>query len=229
MASNYNTLRFADRVVGRHEFKRGEKPSFLGATMASIALASVILGSMYFISEHQKKHNVALASAGDAVAESTIAPDALAVRAVNSVKALTETRTITIKNEVPMDVVLPEGVKPEAQTIEIETEITPDVQPKIGDSSKPSKNRVEEDAKAYIFRRESSNRLEAENQYGCKGLGQDCNGRLVVECPNWKTDRKCQEAFFGKYVVRRYGDWDTAKKFWDARVPINGRDVGNWY
>lgn len=224
MSSNCNTLNHSRSSVERHESKRSEKASVLGVVMANIALASVILGSMYYISEYQKK-NIAQASTGEVVAESTIAPDALAVRAVNRVKALTETRTITIKNEAPMDVVLPEGVKPEAQTIEIETEITPEQQ--VSDA-KPAKN-SEKDAKAYIFRRESSNRLEAENQYGCKGLGQDCNGRLVVECPDWKTDRKCQEAFFGKYVLRRYGDWDTAKKFWDARVPINGRDVGNWY
>lgn len=177
---------------------------------------------MYFISECQKK-NIAQASTGEAVAESTIAPDALAVRAVNRVKALTETRTITIKNEAPMDVVLPEGVTPEAETIQIEVEVPAET------AEIPPMKTSEAEAKAYIFRRESSNRLEAENKYGCKGLGQDCNGRLVVECPNWKTDRKCQEAFFGRYVVRRYGDWDTAKKFWDARVPINGRDVGNWY
>lgn len=225
MSSNYNTPNHSKSFAERHESKRSEKASVLGVVMANIAITSVILGSMYFTSEYQKK-NIAMASTGEAVAESTIAPDALAVRAVNRVKALTETRTITIKNEAPMDVVLPEGVKPEAQTITIETEIMPETQPES--DANPIKS-SEAEAKAYIFRRESSNRLEAENKYGCKGLGQDCNGRLVVECPNWKTDRKCQEVFFGKYVVRRYGDWDTAKKFWDARVPINGRDVGNWY
>jgi len=223
MSSNYNTPNHSRSFAERHESKGSEKASVLGVVMANIAITSVILGSMYFTSEYQKKHNIAMASTGEAVAESTIAPDALAVRAVNRVKALTETRTITIKNEAPMDVVLPEGVTPEAETIEIEVEV-----PAETDDAQPIKT-SEAEAKAYIFRRESSNRLEAENKYGCKGLGQDCNGRLVVECPNWKTDRKCQEVFFGKYVVRRYGTWEAAKTFWDARVPINGRDVGNWY
>lgn len=221
MPSNCNTLKYSESFAGRHESKRGEKASVLGVAMAGIVLTAT-LGSMYLVSDLDKKH-IAQASAGDKAAESTIAPDSLANRAVNRVKALTETRQITIKNEAPMDVVLPEGVTPQAETIEIEVEVpaeTADVQP-----VKTS----ETEAKAYIFRRESSNRLEAENAYGCKGLGQDCNGGLVVECPNWKTDRKCQEAFFGKYVVRRYGTWETAKTFWDARVPINGRDVGNWY
>jgi len=221
MPSNCNTLKSSESFAGRHESKRGEKASVLGVAMANIALASVILGSMYFVSEFQKKH-VASASMGDVPVESSVAPDSLAVRTVNRVKALTETRQITIKNEAPMDVILPDGAIPQAETIEIEVEIQPEV------DEKPMKI-SEAEAKAYIFRRESSNRLEAENQYGCKGLGQDCNGRLIVECPNWKTDRKCQEVFFGKYVARRYGSWEAAKTFWDARVPINGRDVGNWY
>lgn len=227
MSENCNKLKHSESFAGRHESKRSAEASFLGVAMANVALASVILGSMYFVSEFQKKH-IAQASAGDTEVESTIAPDSLAVRSVNRVKAMTETRRIVIQNEAPMDVVLPEGVIPEQQTVEIEVEIPAEPEQGADVPVKPVKT-GEEDAKAYIFRRESSNRLDAENKYGCKGLGQDCNGRLVVECPNWKTDRKCQEAFFDRYVVRRYGDWDTAKKFWDARVPINGRDVGNWY
>ncbi len=227
MPSNCNTIKYSESFADRHESKTGEKASVLGVAMANIALASVILGSMYFVSDLQKKHT-AQADSGEAVVQSTIAPDSLANRAVNKVKALTEIRQITIKNEAPMDVVLPEGVTPQTQTIEIETEIAPELEKTSEIDIKPLKS-SEAEAKAYIFRRESSNRLEAENKYGCKGLGQDCNGRLVVECPNWKTDRKCQEEFFGKYVTRRYGDWETAKIFWDARVPIKGRDVGNWY
>ena len=221
MSPNRNTL---NHSAERRESKTGEKASYLGTVLAGIVLACTI-GSMYSISNLDKKH-IAQASAGDAKAESTIAPDALAVRVVNRVKAFTEIHTITIKNEAPMDTVLPDGIVPESQTIEIETEITPEQQ---ATDVKPAKKDVEAEARAYIFRRESSNRLDAENQYGCKGLGQDCNGHLVVECPNWKTDRACQEAFFGKYVLARYGDWETAKIFWDARVPINGVDRGNWY
>ena len=223
MAKNCNTHRYNETFANKSESIRSEKASVLGVAMANIALTSAILGSMYFVSEYQKNHNIAMASTGEVVAESTIAPYALAVRAVKRVKALTETRTITIKNEAPMDVILPEGVTPEAETIKIEVEVPAET------SELPPIKTSEAEAKAYIFRRESSNRPEAENQFGCKGLGQDCNGRLVVECPNWKTDRKCQEVFFGKYVAGRYGSWQAAKTFWDARVPINSRDVGNWY
>jgi hypothetical protein len=28
---------------------------------------------------------------------------------------------------------------------------------------------------------------------------------------------------------QRYGSWQAAKSHWLARVPINGRDVGNWW
>jgi len=77
--------------------------------------------------------------------------------------------------------------------------------------------------------KESSNRLEAINEIGCKGLGQDCNGQLVIDCPNWQTDRPCQEAFWERYMISRYGTWVKAWEHWLARVPINGRDVGFWW
>ena len=87
----------------------------------------------------------------------------------------------------------------------------------------------EAEAKAFIYLKESTNRLEAENQYGCKGLGQDCNGALEPECPNWRTDYTCQDNFWEKYMQRRYKTWSAAKAHWEARVPINGKDVGNWW
>src|SRR5699024_5340876 len=87
----------------------------------------------------------------------------------------------------------------------------------------------EAEAKAFIFFKESSNRLDAENPYGCKGLGQDCNGQLHIECPNWRTDYACQDRFFTRYMQRRYGSWRAAKAHWLARVPIDGRDVGHWW
>lgn len=84
-------------------------------------------------------------------------------------------------------------------------------------------------ARAFIYQHESSNRLDAVNEYGCKGLGQDCNGVLHLECPNWRVDRQCQEQFWEKYMLKRYGSWVKAKEHWLARVPINGKDVGNWW
>ena len=67
------------------------------------------------------------------------------------------------------------------------------------------------------------------NSGGCIGLGQDCNNVLAAECPNWRIDRDCQEVFWEKYMIKRYGTWQAAKTFWLARVPINGQDVGNWW
>lgn len=96
-------------------------------------------------------------------------------------------------------------------------------------AAKEIKLAPEKEAKQFIYFKESSNRLDAENAYGCKGLGQDCNGRLHIECPNWKTDYNCQDAFWERYMKSRYGSWVKAKAFWLARVPINGRDVGNWW
>jgi len=88
---------------------------------------------------------------------------------------------------------------------------------------------TEAQAREFIFFKESTNRLEAENSQGCKGLGQDCNNVLYIECPNWRTDYNCQIAFWERYMQRRYGSWVAAKAHWIARVPINGKDVGNWW
>lgn len=76
---------------------------------------------------------------------------------------------------------------------------------------------------------ESSNRLDAVNHIGCKGLGQDCNGALEPACPDWRTNRACQEEFWHRYMLDRYGSWVKAREHWLARVPINGRDVGHWW
>lgn len=87
----------------------------------------------------------------------------------------------------------------------------------------------EAEAKAFIYFKESSNRLDAINSQGCKGLGQDCNGTLEPACPNWRTDYGCQDAFWERYMKSRYGTWAKAKAFWESRAPINGRDVGHWW
>ena len=88
---------------------------------------------------------------------------------------------------------------------------------------------TEAEAKAFIYDNESSNRLDAVNEIGCVGLGQDCNGALPIACPNWRTDRPCQDAFWEDYMKRRYGTWAAAKAHWLARVPINGEDRGYWW
>jgi hypothetical protein len=92
-----------------------------------------------------------------------------------------------------------------------------------------STNTSESEAKMFIYMKESGNRLDAVNSIGCIGLGQDCNGVLAKECPNWRTDRVCQDTFWEKYMQRRYGTWQAAKAFWIARVPINGKNVGHWW
>ena len=30
-------------------------------------------------------------------------------------------------------------------------------------------------------------------------------------------------------MLKRYGSWEAAKEHWIARVPIDGKDVGNWW
>lgn len=88
---------------------------------------------------------------------------------------------------------------------------------------------AELEAKQFIYFKESTNTLDAVNTSGCKGLGQDCNGELEIDCPNWKTDYACQDAYWDRYMSSRYGTWQNAKAHWLARIPIDGRDVGNWW
>jgi len=78
----------------------------------------------------------------------------------------------------------------------------------------------EAEAREWIFMKESTNRLDAVNSIGCKGLGQDCNGQLEIDCPDWQTNRDCQTAFFDRYVSGRYGNWTGAIAFWRQN---------NWY
>ena len=87
----------------------------------------------------------------------------------------------------------------------------------------------EQEAKEFIYFKESSNNLAAQNSGGCKGLGQDCNGQLEVICPDWTINYACQDKFFNNYVAKRYSNWVNAYNHWIARIPINGKDVGNWY
>lgn len=69
------------------------------------------------------------------------------------------------------------------------------------------------DAKAFIYTRESGNNPNATNPNGCYGLGQDCNGVLRNQCG---ADYACQDAYFERYAANRYGGWDGAKAFWDT-------------
>lgn len=63
----------------------------------------------------------------------------------------------------------------------------------------------------YIFSHEGS--LSSINSIGCKGEGQDCNGQLEIDCPDWQTDKACQDAFFTRYMLARYGTWELAYDF----------------
>ena len=74
--------------------------------------------------------------------------------------------------------------------------------------------------KEYIFTKESNGRLAATNEIGCIGLGQDCNGQLAIDCPNWQTDLLCQLEFWDRYATARYGGWYQSYLF---------RQSHNWW
>jgi len=66
-------------------------------------------------------------------------------------------------------------------------------------------------AKAFIYQKESGNNPAAVNSIGCRGLGQACPGSKLP-CSN--TDYACQDAWFTNYVMQRYGSWEKAYQFW---------------
>ena len=183
--------------------------------LGTVAVSLAVWGAMYGVSLAGKRSMPDISN--------TLADDSLAVRSVKAIEEMTNRHVIINAPEVvtqggPSEIVAPiEFVEENTTTPEVEAP-KPTIEPNIS----------EEEAKIYIFKHESGNRLNAVNQYGCYGLGQDCNNRLASECPDWQTDRMCQERFWNKYMMR-YGSWVTAKTFWDARVPINGKDKGHWW
>lgn len=68
-------------------------------------------------------------------------------------------------------------------------------------------------AKAFIYAHESGNNPNATNPNGCYGLGQDCNGRVRAMCG---ADYACQDAYFTRYAMGRYGSWEAAYAFWQS-------------
>lgn len=68
-------------------------------------------------------------------------------------------------------------------------------------------------AKAFIYQKESGNNPAAINSIGCRGLGQACPGSKL---PCSDSDYACQDAWFTNYMLQRYGSWEKAYQFWIA-------------
>lgn len=84
----------------------------------------------------------------------------------------------------------------------------------------------EAEAKTFIYQHESSNRLDNVNEIGCYGLGQDCNNKLAIMCPDWQTNRECQDIYWDSYAGGRYGSWVGAYNFWMTHGYSCSNDVG---
>lgn len=68
------------------------------------------------------------------------------------------------------------------------------------------------DAKMFIYMKESGNNPNSINKSsGACGLGQ------ALPCSKMGCalgDYACQDAFFTRYMLNRYGSWENAKAFW---------------
>ena len=62
---------------------------------------------------------------------------------------------------------------------------------------------------------------------GACGLGQSlpCE-KLEAACPNWANDYPCQDKYFTKYMLNRYGSWVKAQQFWEQQ--FNNTGSGWW-
>lgn len=93
------------------------------------------------------------------------------------------------------------------------TEATSTPEPVKTPQNAPEQPIDNNDAKMYIYFKESGNRPTARNAGGCLGLGQACPGsKLLAVCPDL-NDYACQDAFFTRYMQNRYGSWANAKAF----------------
>jgi len=50
-----------------------------------------------------------------------------------------------------------------------------------------------------------------------------------MKCPIDSSGIDCQLQWGKDYISNRYGTVTKALDFWNSRVPINGKDVGNWF
>lgn len=78
---------------------------------------------------------------------------------------------------------------------------------------------TDNEAKNFIYMKESTMRLDAVNSIGCIGIGQNCpdkNGHYWLKdaCPDWQTNYECQDLAFTNYANVRYGGWQGSVEFW---------------
>lgn len=88
-------------------------------------------------------------------------------------------------------------------------EPTAEVKPAVQPTQSPD---PEQEAKAFIYQKESSNRTDAINPTsGACGIGQawPCS-----KLPCTLQDYTCQDEYFTAYMQNRYGSWQAAKAFW---------------
>lgn len=86
---------------------------------------------------------------------------------------------------------------------------TAEVKPAVQPTQSPD---PEQEAKAFIYQKESSNRTDAINtSSGACGIGQawPCS-----KLPCTLQDYECQDRYFTGYMQNRYGSWQAAKSFW---------------
>lgn len=84
----------------------------------------------------------------------------------------------------------------------------------------------------YIVSHESSWQETKWNSQGsgAYGLCQSLPAHKMASAGgDYMTNPVTQLKWCHSYALERYGSWHAGKAFWLARVPIRGKDVGNWW
>lgn len=121
------------------------------------------------------------------------------------------------------EVIAEKPPEPVQAVVEQKTIVTPPpaekpvTEPPVAPKPTPKNYPMPEDqAKAFIYQKESGNNPAAVNKSsGACGLGQSlpCS-KMASVCPNWRTDYECQDRWFTGYMQNRYGSWSKAVSFW---------------
>lgn len=122
----------------------------------------------------------------------------------------------TCSNTKIAEIVLPTETisKPKVERLTPEVAKVTESEPIVAQTAPetPTMSVSEQEAKEFIYMKESGNNPQAVNSIGCVGIGQDCNGQLIKECPD--LSYSCEDAFFTRYAEARYGGWVQAYQAW---------------
>lgn len=118
--------------------------------------------------------------------------------------------TLQTTQEAPVSTIVPKPVPEPIPTIETIVEAPSEPMTQI---SNQNSRCGDNDYAHAIYMGESTCVMDVVNSIGACGLGQSlpCS-KLENDCPDWRTNYDCQNAWFTAYAMS-YGSWENAYNF----------------